>query len=77
MFARLVSALPLKFRPFAKALIPSMTVLAGDLASVISTGAVNGAELKAAGIGVFMSALTFLVPNFDPTGRLTPDAPEA
>jgi hypothetical protein len=75
MFVRLVSALPLKYRPFAKALIPSVTVLAGDLVSAISTGAVNVSEVKAAGLAVLMAGATYLIPNFDPTGRLTPDQP--
>jgi hypothetical protein len=75
MFARIVSVLPLKFRPFAKALIPSVTVLAGDVASAIGTGAVNSSELKAAALAVLMAAGTYFVPNFDPTGRLTPDVP--
>ena len=76
MFARLVSALPLKYRPFAKALVPSMTVLTGDLVSALSTG-FDVTELKVAGLAVLYAAATYLVPNFDPSGRLTPDAPPA
>lgn len=74
MLARLVGFLPARFRPFAKALVPSITVLAGDIVSGLNTGW-NVAELKVAGLAVLYAAGTYLVPNFDPTGRLTPDQP--
>lgn len=62
MLEAITAAVPLKYRPFAKSMVPAVTGLVAVIASGLSSG-FDLAEVNVAAGAVLTAVITFYVPN--------------
>lgn len=63
LLEKITNLLPVKLRPYAKAVGPPIVVIAGDGVSWAATGNLNTAEIRTAAGAIIMGMLTYAIPN--------------